>query len=604
MNDEQEESQPADMAGDSVAMNDTSDTAQGVDSAQQASVTEAVPGDTAKFKNRKKPRLNKKRAVILCVILAIVGGPVYWFVLRDSVPVDCCTQPVVENKEELAPSGDEALQRFITPTTGETWLAEPKPLPKQGFLQYEDEVKYFEIGARTQNKIIMSVSCQLGCVSLLYEVAPDGKVTFVSRPDSQATYNADEENYADYIAAAVTINTTQTYDSLSIPRSLPVDDKYVAAKPTYNSLGEYIDSAYQDEDTKLTDVKTYGQSKVVRSERSYADTGLTSIGYAVQLPIKTRVDINIEPTALDLNNYQWSSGHSVNDKLKAIARGCGGGGGSLTRSDVLKAGDVRAVGKNPAGDDVYELVDANNQLLVKAYDEFKEYVKTDESAAYRDISKEEFVKEHGLVIVKDKYDQYLVYVREQLSPAYGCAKPVVYLYPTTPTLVNVQVGADVKISDPFYPAATGWQDVLAQPNGQLTYQGNQYGSLFWEGPGYGRYPAITSGTIVRRENALTTIRQQLAQQGLNQQEIEDFTEYWSDKLPDKPYIRLTWLTTVQLNQLAPLKISPKPDTLIRVFLDFSGLDAPINLPPQKLTAIPRQGFTVVEWGGLSPYKLY
>lgn len=450
----------------------------------------------------------------------------------------------------------------------------------------------------------MSVNCGLGCDSRLFEVGTDGKVTFISRPDSQATYNSDEEKYSDYISSNVTVNTTQTYDSLSIPRSIAIDDKYNATRPSYVSLGEFIKPENQDKDAKITDQKTYGQSKIVKSERSYTDTGLTSIGYAVRLPINTYVWMNMEPTALELKGYQWSSGYSVDDTIKAIARGCGGANASLTRSDVLKAENVRTVGKNPAGEDVYELADSSNPLLTKAYDEFKEYVKTDDSAPYKDITKEEFVKEHGLVIVKDKYGQYLVYVREQLSPAYGCAKPVVYLYPSEAKSVNVQVGADVKVSDPLYPVATGWLNVLAQPNGQLTYQGKQYSSLFWEGPGYGQYPAVTSGTIVKRSEANSTIRSQLAQQGLNQQEINDFMDYWQDKLPNKPYIRLTWFTTAQLNQLAPLHVTPKPDTVIRVFLDFAGLDAPISLPAQHLSAVPRQGFTVVEWGGLSPAKLY
>jgi hypothetical protein len=48
----------------------------------------------------------------------------------------------------------------------------------------------------------------------------------------------------------------------------------------------------------------------------------------------------------------------------------------------------------------------------------------------------------------------------------------------------------------------------------------------------------------------------------------------------------------------PLTITPTPDTQIRLFLDFEGLTTPIPLAPQMLSAPPRSGFTVVEWGGL------
>jgi len=55
---------------------------------------------------------------------------------------------------------------------------------------------------------------------------------------------------------------------------------------------------------------------------------------------------------------------------------------------------------------------------------------------------------------------------------------------------------------------------------------------------------------------------------------------------------------LEMNNLAPLTVSPKPDTMIRVFLDFEGLDQPVNLIPQKLFAPQRKGFTLIEWGGL------
>ena len=48
---------------------------------------------------------------------------------------------------------------------------------------------------------------------------------------------------------------------------------------------------------------------------------------------------------------------------------------------------------------------------------------------------------------------------------------------------------------------------------------------------------------------------------------------------------------------ARLTIDPAPDTLIRVFLAWKGLEEPVEVPPQGLTAPERTGFTAVEWGG-------
>lgn len=557
----------------------------------------------------KKPKNNKKRLmVVLAVLLVAAGaGAYYWFVVRDT-PAPASQTTKTETKTEPAPEQvDEALQKFITPTTGETWLATPKKIADQGYLTYttQDGLTYYEVGSRAGKTIQMSVYCDLGCDVHLYERASDGSVVYIARPDSQAVYNQDTEaSNKESVKDSVSMDTTTHYDSLSMPAALVIDHDYKITKPTYPNLGEPIVDNGATNKPVFSDVKTYGASKLIKSETTYVDTKLTSIGYGLVTPLGTRVWLGFEPVPTSLKGYQWSTGNSADgDKLKAIARGCGGLSSSITRSDVLKDTDLQQVGKASDGQLVYELKDQNNALLTKAYQEFTEFTATDPQAAYAGISKVDFVKEHGLVFAKDKFGQWLVYTREQLSPGYGCAKPVVYLYPQTTQAVNVRVGADVKVSVPLYPAKTGWS-VIARPDGQLSYQGQTYGSLFWEGPGIGQYPGVTAGTVVARADTLATIRAQLAQQGLNGTEINDFVAYWQDKLPAQPYVRLTWFNTAQMDQLAPLAITPRPDTVIRVFLDMAGLDSPMSLPPQQLSAAPRNGFTVVEWGGLATHKLY
>ena len=48
---------------------------------------------------------------------------------------------------------------------------------------------------------------------------------------------------------------------------------------------------------------------------------------------------------------------------------------------------------------------------------------------------------------------------------------------------------------------------------------------------------------------------------------------------------------------AKLTVTPEPDTVIRVFMAWRPLDAPVDIPEQKLPGCSRTGFTVVEWGG-------
>ena len=47
----------------------------------------------------------------------------------------------------------------------------------------------------------------------------------------------------------------------------------------------------------------------------------------------------------------------------------------------------------------------------------------------------------------------------------------------------------------------------------------------------------------------------------------------------------------------PLEFSKEPDSLIRVLMQFKGLDEYIDVKEQVLESPERTGFVAVEWGG-------
>jgi hypothetical protein len=203
------------------------------------------------------------------------------------------------------------------------------------------------------------------------------------------------------------------------------------------------------------------------------------------------------------------------------------------------------------------------------------------------------------VVYRDGLGDWILLQNPQYGVAGECGKPVIYLYPEKTTNVSLRVGAKVRISEPWYEPAAGWENVTAFSDGSLVYRGEKYESLYWEGLGYGEYPAVDGvGTVVRQKDLAATVKRQLLEQGLNEKEAGDFMEFWAERLPKAPYVKLTWLTTAEMNRLAPLYVSPRPQTVIRVFLDARGLQAPVDLTPQSFTAPERNGFTLVEWGGL------
>ena len=55
--------------------------------------------------------------------------------------------------------------------------------------------------------------------------------------------------------------------------------------------------------------------------------------------------------------------------------------------------------------------------------------------------------------------------------------------------------------------------------------------------------------------------------------------------------------TQAYTEAAELTVIPAPDTTIRVFMTWQGVEEKVEMKPQILQAPDRTGFTLVEWGG-------
>jgi hypothetical protein len=107
---------------------------------------------------------------------------------------------------------------------------------------------------------------------------------------------------------------------------------------------------------------------------------------------------------------------------------------------------------------------------------------------------------------------------------------------------------------------------------------------------------------VSRDKLHDFLDQKLTEVGLNDTEKNDFISYWHPHLLEMtaPYFRISFLQTAEVNSLFPMTITPQPDTTFRIFMDYSPLAGrPQEDPePQVLDKLVRNGFTLVEWGGL------
>lgn len=180
-------------------------------------------------------------------------------------------------------------------------------------------------------------------------------------------------------------------------------------------------------------------------------------------------------------------------------------------------------------------------------------------------------------------------------------KPVVYLYPEFPMFIDVEVivPGNIYVSNPLYPNG-GWKQVLANPNGNLTYQGKTYKELFYESDVDHVNPPDT-GVVMETKKLEEKLRPLLLQYGFNNYETSEFLEFWVPKLSEykKPYIQFSILGFKEKQRVDKLVIDPEPDTRIEMIAYFRLLDKEVKIKPLIIPKAPeRKGFTIVEWGGV------
>ena len=175
------------------------------------------------------------------------------------------------------------------------------------------------------------------------------------------------------------------------------------------------------------------------------------------------------------------------------------------------------------------------------------------------------------------------------------AKPVIYLYPEGETEVSVKLNCDGGLTCTYPAYEDGWS-VTAQPDGTLTDEAGQtYRYLYWEGRSETEYD-FSTGFCVAGEDTAAFLEEALAALGLTRAEANEFIIYWLPRMEGNAYNLLSFQTDAYTDH-ARLMVTPQPDTVLRVFLAWRPLAAPVDVPAQTLSAPSRQGFTLVEWGG-------
>ena len=318
------------------------------------------------------------------------------------------------------------------------------------------------------------------------------------------------------------------------------------------------------------------------------------VQYVLQLPFLPKEQKDVRNFVLPIT---WNDNTLNQEEYELYPMGCG-----VVRyaydvtGQVDVSSDLVQIGVLSTGDKIYGYKDFNNS-------EFKKWYKnTYWAKGGNKKSETEILKGHPQIFWIDPFGRVLTFYNTSfISPA-ECGKPVIYLYPEKDTDVHVQVTPKqgFTITEPDY-GKDGWF-VHATTDSVITNYANnkQYPYLFWEGNSDELLPNMTEGFVIGKDELSQFFNDKLIRLGLNEKEIVDFKEFWIAKmeLENKPYYQVSFLSKVFINKSAPLTIEPKPDTVIRVLMNYEGLDEFREVQGQYLHAPERRGFTVVEWGGI------
>jgi len=175
-------------------------------------------------------------------------------------------------------------------------------------------------------------------------------------------------------------------------------------------------------------------------------------------------------------------------------------------------------------------------------------------------------------------------------------KPVIYLYPISEQKVTVKLNYNGKLTCTYPEYNNGW-NVLAYPDGKIINieDNKEYSYLFWEGESEVKWD-MTKGFVVKGEDTKNFLQEKLSLMGLIPKEYNEFIVYWLPKMQNNKY-NLIKFAEEEYEKLAPLEITPKPDSVQRVFMVYKQLNKAIEVDVQELKPFKREGFTVIEWGG-------
>lgn len=204
-------------------------------------------------------------------------------------------------------------------------------------------------------------------------------------------------------------------------------------------------------------------------------------------------------------------------------------------------------------------------------------------------------------------------------------KPAIYLYPDKTAQISVKLNDAIKYNNVIPKYKNGWY-VEAEPNGflrdlqpeftkcdKLPYKEfgfeyskraceiNKYPYIYWDGySNLKPLPKKEVGFIVKTEDIETFLSQKADVIGFNESEKSEFVRYWSRKIKDTKWktVRIYFLQNEEVDNYYPIIVEPEPNSSNRIQIVIEKAKRNKNIEEQNLIPIKRDGYTLVEWGGI------
>jgi hypothetical protein len=196
---------------------------------------------------------------------------------------------------------------------------------------------------------------------------------------------------------------------------------------------------------------------------------------------------------------------------------------------------------------------------------------------------------------------------------YIVKKPVIYCYSEKPTQFDFKLipTGTLTFVYPSLDSNVSWKMKLE--NNQLTqiHSNQHFPYLFWESnqlnvhfksAEHNESPREINGFKVSKSNIVSFLDSALTVLGFNYIEKTDFITFWAPQMQKENFYLIQFIQDQLCEQFATYEINPAPDHLNRVYMLFSGnTDAhfPVNIIPQQLKPMERNGFYMVDWGGIA-----